>query len=100
MIKLEELQQQMAVKGIMPDSSVTVVNIHWIGSNSIELTYKPPAGKVANALLFRHERTGWRCRPGAAWSFDGEGPLFRMVAGRTESGWPTVRSASLRAYRH
>ncbi len=55
MSKLEELQTNAAVRGILPDSLVSVVSVQWFGSQTLKLTYKTPAGKVANELLYRHD---------------------------------------------
>ena len=55
MSKLEALLPNSAVKGILPDSLVTVVTIQWFGTTAVELTYKTTAGKVANELLYRHD---------------------------------------------
>ena len=58
MTKLEDLKPTAAVRGVLPDALVTVVNVQWFGSEAIELTYKTPAGKVANVLLYRHDEPG------------------------------------------
>jgi hypothetical protein len=55
MSKLEQLTPNAAVRGILPDGLVTVVNVQWFGSEALELTYKSPNGKVANELLYRHD---------------------------------------------
>src|ERR1700730_13146364 len=55
MSKLEELRINASVQGILPNSLVSVVSVHWFGSEALELTYKDPAGKVANELLYRHD---------------------------------------------
>ena len=55
MSKLEDLQPYTAVRGILPDSLVTVVNVQWFGSHALELTYKDPGGRVANTLLYRDD---------------------------------------------
>ena len=55
MIRLEGLQPNAAVRGILPDALVTVVSVQWFGSEALELTYKTPAGKVANELIYRHD---------------------------------------------
>src|SRR5690242_3663179 len=55
LIKLEDLRPNAAVRGLLPDSLVTVVNVQWFGSEAIELTYKTPTGKVANELVYRHD---------------------------------------------
>lgn len=38
MAQLEELKRGVAVKGILPDDFITVVDVSWIGSIAIELT--------------------------------------------------------------
>jgi len=55
MSKLEDLQPNSTVKGILPDCLATVVSVKWFGSTALELTYKSPSGKVANELLHRHD---------------------------------------------
>src|SRR6058998_532924 len=81
MSKLEELQPTAAVRGILPDALVTVVNVQWFGSEALELTYKTPAGKVANELLYRHDEPRLEVvEQGRPWSFDGDGALFRLVS--------------------
>jgi SpoVK/Ycf46/Vps4 family AAA+-type ATPase len=47
MAKLEDLRPSAALKGILADSLVTVVNVQWYGSTALELTYKAATGKVA-----------------------------------------------------
>src|SRR4029453_2898821 len=81
MCKLEDLQPNAAVRAIVPDSLVTVVNVQWFGSEALELTYKTPAGKVANELLYRHDQARLEIvEHGRPWSFDGDGGLFRLVS--------------------
>src|SRR3989440_2030749 len=81
MSKLEELRPNAAVRGILPDSLVMVVTIQWFGTTAVELTYKTPAGKVANELLYRHDEPRIEVvELGRPWSFDGDGALFRLVS--------------------
>jgi hypothetical protein len=54
MSRLEELQPHAAVRGILPDALVSVVNTQWYGSEALELTYKDPSDRAANVLLYRH----------------------------------------------
>jgi SNF2 family DNA or RNA helicase len=80
-IKLEDVQPNAAVRGILPDCLVTVVSVQWFGSEALELTYKTPAGKVANELLYRHDEPRLEIvEQGRPWSFDGDGSLFRLVS--------------------
>jgi len=55
MSRLEELQPNAAVRGILPDAFAAVVGVQWFGSEALEITYKAPDGKVANELLGRKE---------------------------------------------
>ena len=81
MSKLEDLRANAAVRGILPDCLVTVVGVQWFGSEAIELTYKDPAGRVANVLLYRHDEPRLEVvEQGRPWSFDGDGALFRLVS--------------------
>jgi SNF2 family DNA or RNA helicase len=81
MSRLEELQPHTSVRGILPDSLVSVVSVQWFGSEALELTYKTPAGKVANELLYRHDEPRLEIvEQGRPWSFDGDGALFRLVS--------------------
>src|SRR2546430_9421765 len=81
MSKLEDLQPNTAVRGILPDCAVSVVSVQWFGSDALELTYKDPAGRVANELLYRHDEPRLSLvQKGRPWSFDGDGALFRLVS--------------------
>jgi len=79
--RLEDLKPNAAVRGVVPDSLVTVVNVQWFGSEALELTYKTPAGKVANELVYRHDEPRLEIvEQGRPWSFDGDGARFRLVS--------------------
>jgi len=81
LIKLEDLQPNAAVRGILPDALVTVVSVQWFGSEALDLTYKTPTGKVASELLYRDDEPRLEIvTVGRPWSFDGDGSLFRLVS--------------------
>ena len=81
MSKLEELRINASVQGILPNSLVSVVSVQRFGSEALELTYKDPAGKVANELLYRHDEPRIEVvAHGRPWSFDGDGHQFRLVS--------------------
>jgi SNF2 family DNA or RNA helicase len=80
-MKLEQLQPNAAIRGIVPDVLVTVVSVQWFGSEALELTYKTPTGKVANELLYRHDEPRLELvEIGRPWSFDGDGAMFRIAS--------------------
>lgn len=81
MARLEDLQPTASIRGILPDSLVSVVSVQWFGTEALELTYKTPSGKVANELLYRHDEPRIDVvEKGRPWSFDGDGALFRLVS--------------------
>jgi hypothetical protein len=79
--RLEDLTPNAAVRGVLPDALVTLVAVKWFGSEALELTYKDPAGRASNTLLYRaDEKRLAIADQGRPWSFDGDGALFRLVS--------------------
>lgn len=80
-MQLENLTPNASIRGILPDTLVTVVNVQWFGSEALELTYKDAGGRVANQLLYRHDEPRLEIvEQGRPWSFDGDGSLLRLVS--------------------
>jgi len=70
MTRLEELTPGTSVKGVLIDQIVTVVQARWIGSATLELTYKDSAGRLGSELLYRdREPTLEIAQAGRLWSF-------------------------------
>jgi superfamily II DNA or RNA helicase len=81
MSKLEDLQPNTAIRGILPDSAVTVVTVQWHGSDALTLVYRDASGRVADEVLYRHDENRLEVlEMGRPWSFDGDGALFRLVS--------------------
>jgi SNF2 family DNA or RNA helicase len=81
MARLEDVQPNASLRGILPDQLVTVVSTQWFGSDALELTYKSASGRVDNRLLYREdERSLELVEIGRPWSFDGNGHKFRLVS--------------------
>lgn len=81
MAQLEELTRGTAVKGILPNHNVTVIDAKWHGSDVVELTYKDTNGQPHTEILFRdREPTLEIVTKGRPWSFDGDGGLLRLVS--------------------
>ena len=53
MARLEEITPNTVVKGLRPDSLVTVTSVKWIGTVALEVNYKDEAGKPDHDLLYR-----------------------------------------------
>ncbi len=80
-MKLEDLQPDATVRGIVPDGTVTVVSVQWHGSDALTLIYRPASGQVAEEILYRHDEARLEVvEQGRPWSFDGDGALFRLVS--------------------
>lgn len=80
-MRLEELTKGSAVKGILPQQTVKVIDVKWFGSDALELTYKDPGGRLGNELLYRHNQDTLEIvTPERPWSFNADGALLRLVA--------------------
>jgi hypothetical protein len=80
-MKLEDLQPDAAIRGILPDATVTVVKVEWHGSEALTLVYREPGGRIADEILYRHDEPRLEIvEAGRPWSFDGDGALFRLVS--------------------
>jgi superfamily II DNA or RNA helicase len=80
-MKLEQLQPNAAIRGIVPDAVVTVVSVQWFSDDAMELTFKTADGRVANQLLYRDNESQLSLvEEGRPWSFDGDGAEFRLVS--------------------
>ncbi len=80
-VKLEDLQPDTSVRGILPDATVTVVKVDWHGSDVLTLVYRDPSGAIADELLYRFDEPRLEIvAAGRPWSFDGDGALFRLVS--------------------
>ncbi|HEV3003724.1 MAG TPA: SNF2-related protein, partial [Pirellulales bacterium] len=81
MAQLEEIARGSSIRGILPDTIVGVLDVKWIGTVAIEVTYKDSAGRLGSELLYRdREPTLEVAVVGQPWSFDGDGALFRLVS--------------------
>ncbi len=81
MASLEALTKGARVRGIVPDTAVTVVDASWFGNSAVQLTYRvEETGAVAQRLLYRgDESTLLVAEEGATWAFDGDGALYRLA---------------------
>lgn len=81
MARLEELTRGATVKGILPNSTVTLVDIRWYGNTAVELFYKDAAGRPGTVLVYRDTEPELEIvTVGTPWSFDADGGLLRLVS--------------------
>ena len=81
MVDLEEITRGSSIRGILPEGLVTVLDVKWLGTVALEVTYKDSAGRLGNELIYRdREPTLEVVTGGQPWSFDGDGERFRLVS--------------------
>ena len=81
MARLEDITRGAVVEGILLNGFVTVVDVSWIGTVAIELTYKDSSGKPGNELVYRDREVELEVlQAGMPWSFDGDADMFRLVS--------------------
>src|SRR5205823_419630 len=81
MALLEELKPGVLVKGLLPGSLVTVIDVKRHGSIGVEVTYKDANGRLGSELLYRESEARLEiANEGLPWSFDAEGSLFRLTS--------------------
>ncbi len=80
-MKLEELKPETVIRGILPDSIATVVNVEWHGSDALTLIYRGPDGRVADEIIYRSDEARIQiAETGRPWNFEGDGEVFRLVS--------------------
>jgi hypothetical protein len=90
MVRLEQLTLGASVRGLVPGTTVKLVQVEWFGDQAVKDTYEEPTGAVRNRLLYRLAGSG-RAR-----SFQGDRCLF-CLASETQPRLASQRSAGCSA---
>jgi superfamily II DNA or RNA helicase len=79
--RLEDLTPGTRVTGVLGSVAVEVVSVAWHGDAALSLVYRAADGRVADEVLYRSDeaRLGIQERA-AAFAFDGDASLFRLVS--------------------
>lgn len=81
MAQLEQLQRGIQVYGIVPQQTVTLIDVEWTGSNAITIVYRCNDGKVGDTLLYRENEAELKIvQAERLWAFDADGALLRLVS--------------------
>ncbi len=81
MLSLEALTRGVLVRGLLPQQTVTVIDVQWHGRDAVEVTYKDSQGHPYTEILFRDREPRLELvAEGQPWSFDGDGALLRLVS--------------------
>ena len=80
MARLEDIVKGVAVKGILAEELVTIVDVSWIETKFINVIYRNNKGKLYEELLSRDRESELEIQEsGKPWSFDADASLFRLV---------------------
>jgi len=81
MARLEEIDKGSIIRGVLPDQAVTVVDVEWVGDDSVDLTFRNSDGDTDSQLLFRHDEEKLHVVEGEdLWDFSGDGRTLRLVS--------------------
>ncbi len=81
MIKLEEIQKDSVISGIVPGRSVKVVSTEKVGEDSLTIYYREGDGKLGERMLFRSDEKHLDIvTVGRPWSFDANPKDFKLAA--------------------
>jgi SNF2 family DNA or RNA helicase len=79
--RLEDLAPGSTVVGLAPSGPVEVVAVAWHGNAAVTVTYRTGEGRVDERLVYRDDEASLAVvARGRAWSFEGDGELFRLVS--------------------
>ncbi|MGH2510103.1 MAG: DEAD/DEAH box helicase, partial [Ktedonobacteraceae bacterium] len=81
MVPLEDLAPGIMLKGIRPQSAVTIISVMRHGADSAEIVYKDAMGGLGMQLLYRADCEQLEVVPNTLpWSFTADGAAFRLVS--------------------
>ena len=81
MVKLEEIQPQKQLRGILPGQAVTVVAVEFCGADAITLTYRSPDSRLSEEIVYRDREAELELvTDSCPWNFEGNGGMLRLVS--------------------
>jgi len=81
MVRLEDLKRGVKVKGILPNSIVTLVDVEKFGSDAVSVIYRNDSGGTGSRVLFSFDEPSLEIiSKKSIWTFDTDGALFRLVS--------------------
>jgi len=82
MAKLEELSEGFKLKGILPNTTVTVERVSRCGADAVTLIYRADdSGNLGDRVLYRSDEAQLELiTQKYSWRFDADGALFRLVS--------------------
>jgi SNF2-related domain len=81
MARLEQLTPGASVRGLVPGTTVKVVQAEWFGDQAVKVTFEEQTGAVRNRLVYRNDEALLELAGSErAWSFQSDGYLFRLAS--------------------
>ena len=81
MFKLEDINKNAAVTGIVPGQVVRIVTTEPVGFDALTVYYKPADGQLPERMLFRADEANLAlAEAGRPWGFDAPGAAFKLAA--------------------
>jgi len=81
MLRLEDIQKDSVITGILPQSTVVTITVLWYGTNNLELIYRDASGALGQTLLSRDDEERLSIEEvGKPWSFGADGYDFKLAA--------------------
>lgn len=81
MTKLEDIRVNSLVRGLVPNSVVTIKHVQMFGDQALEVTYVDGEGKPSTQLLFRDQEANLELvKQSRPLSFTADGHLFRLAS--------------------
>jgi superfamily II DNA or RNA helicase len=82
MAKLEELSEGLKLKGILPNTTVTIERVSMCGADAVTLIYRADdSGHLGDRVLYRSDEAQLELiTQKYSWRFDADGALFRLVS--------------------
>jgi superfamily II DNA or RNA helicase len=81
MVKLENINKDSILSGIVQGHSVKIVSVESIGEDAVTVYYRDPEGKLGERMLFRADEPNLdEVKAGRPWSFDANPKDFKLAA--------------------
>jgi len=81
MAKLEDLKENIQVKGILSNQAVTIIKLKWRGDTAVEIFYKKLDGGVDNRLFYRSDEEKLTIiEKENKWDFSADPEAFKLAA--------------------
>ncbi len=81
MAELKDLHKDAQVAGIVPNTSVTVIDVEWFNHATVKLTYRVEnTGQVGRQLLYEWQAPHLTtAQAGTPWAFAADGERFQPI---------------------